>query len=87
MRGPRGFSFSILRDLAPHQGPSPEKFIDIVGVSVPCATNNSSRQADFNEFRQGISPAADISGDGFRALQDFGGFCDGQGILPNMIET
>ena len=68
-------SFRIRRDLIhPHQGSSPEKFLNIVRVSVPRPIHHRSRQAIGNEIIELLPSAADISGDGFRALQDFGGF-------------
>ena len=77
-------SFRIRRDLIdPHQGSSPEILFDIVRVSVPRAIHDRSGQAIGHKVIKFLTPAADISGDGFRALQDFGGFCDGQD-LPSM---
>ena len=77
-------SFRIRRDLIdPHQGSSPEKFLNIVRVSIPRPIHDRSGQAIGHEIIEFLPPAADIGGYGFRALQDFGGFCDGQD-LPSM---
>ena len=66
-------SFRIRRDLIdPHQGSSPEILFDIVRVSVPRAIHDRSGQAIGNEIIELLPSAADISGDGLRALQDFG---------------